>query len=101
MVHGDRLIGAVGAGVDHAEIAECRDVAWLLAQNGLESPLRRLIVPGRQRPGGAVEDFFGWLGGPEKEGAEAQARSGLHVVIILPEPGAPPGCLHTIGRCAT
>jgi hypothetical protein len=35
-VDGDRLIGAVSAGVDYAEIAERGDVAWLLAKNRLE-----------------------------------------------------------------
>src|SRR5260370_13400870 len=86
-VYGNRLIRAVGAGVDHAQVAERGDVARLLAQNRLESPLRSLVVPGRERPHGSVEDFLRRFCCAQKESAEEQARSGFHTVIILPECG--------------
>src|ERR1039457_710519 len=35
-VNGYRLIGAIGTGIDHAEIAERSDVAWLREENGLK-----------------------------------------------------------------
>ena len=84
-VDSDRLIGAVGAGVDHAEIAERRDVVRLLAENGLESPFRGLVVPCRERPYGPIEDFLRRLGGTEKKAQRHRHATDFILVIILPE----------------
>ena len=79
-VDGDRLIGAVGAGIDHAEIAERGDMVRLFAENGLEPAFGRLVIPCRERPGGLVENLLRRLGGTEKKGAQAQTRTVPHLV---------------------
>jgi len=77
-VDGDGLIGAAGARVDDAEIAERRDVSGLLAEYRLEPALRSLGIPGGQGFYGSVEDLLRRIGGSEHAGAETQARGELH-----------------------
>ena len=84
-VGGNRLVGASRAGIDHAEIAERGDVARLLPQNGLEAPLRGLVVIGRQSPDRPVENVFRGLGGPGGKDAEGHAYRPPHTVIIVPD----------------
>ena len=96
-VGGDRTIGAVGAGVDHAEIAERGNVAWLLAKNRLEPSLRGLVVSGPEGPDGLVEDFLRRLGATQNKGAETQAHNRPHAELILAESGPISQCFERMG----